>query len=196
MIPSIILSLSLFFSAPYIEEERVGAKISLASASFKDFKPFIGVGVDIIFVTDDKLGASLGILFLRNKGESIYSEPLPGTEIYSATSAKYLTQTGFELNYCIKRNRISPFTGVGINWIFFHEQSKFIYHAPGWVITTWKSYHGNGYVITGIAGFRYILKPSVALEIKTSAVYGGYHYPIINKYTALKGVSLSLGIRL
>lgn len=196
MITSIFISVSIIFSTPFVEKERLGIEPSFSYALLKDFPPSVGGGIDIIFVTGEKLGASLGFGILRNKGESLYKEPLPGTELVSAISSKYITLTGFELNYALKVRRVSPFAGMGIKWVYYHEQSKNVYYAPGWKITSWDNYRGNGYCYVIIIGLRYVLRPSLSIENKIKALKGNFYYPPLNKKIDIEGLSFSLGIRL
>lgn len=195
MIASIFLSVSFIFFAPSIEKERIGTEISISYALLKDFPQSIGAGVDIIFVTAERLGASLGFTTLRSKGESLFKELLPGTELRSSTSSKYITLIGFELNYTLKQKKLSPFTGIGLSWLYFHEQSKYVYYAPGWKITSWKNYQGNGYCFSAALGLRYILKPSLSLENKIELIKGNFYYPVVKDHVTIEGLSISFGIR-
>ncbi len=196
MITSILLSTAFIFSAPFVEEERIGIEISLSYVFIDNFQQPFGVGVDMILVTGERLDASLGFTILRSKGESIYKEPLTGTELISSISTKFLTLTGFELNYVLRQRKTSAFAGIGVNWIYFHEQAKNIYTAPGWKITYWGNYQGYGYCFAGIIGLRYILKPSVSIENKIEIILGNFYYPVLNERIATNGLSISIGIRL
>ncbi len=195
MIPSIILAVSFIFSAPSIEEERLGMEISLSYAKLRDFPQSFGGGIGIIFVTGEKLGASIGFTVLKNKGESLYKVPLAGTELISSISSKYLTLTGFELNYILKEKNLSPFAGASINWVYFHEQSKSVYYAPGWKITSWDNYRGNGYCFTVVFGLRYILKPSLSIENKVTVLKGNFYYPVLKNKIDIQGLSITVGVR-
>ncbi|MCK4576586.1 hypothetical protein KAU34_09285 [candidate division WOR-3 bacterium] len=196
MITSIFISISFIFCSPYIEEERVGVEFSLCNAFIKGFKPSIGSSVGIIFITDGNLGASIGFSLLRNKGESIYRESLGGMELTSALSSRYITFTTFELNYTFAQKRFTPFAGAGVNWIYFHEQSKFVYHAPGWIITSWKNNQGTGFCFSAVLGIRYIFKPSFAIENKLELIKGKFYYPAIKDNVKIDGLSISIGIRI
>jgi len=192
---SFFISLSLIFCTPIIEQERIGIEVSPSCALLKDFSPSIGGGIDIIFITGEKLGGSLGITILKNKGNSLFTEQLPGTQLVSAESSKYITLTGFELNYLFIERRVSPFLGVSINWLYFHEQSKSIYESPGWKITSWNNYRGNGFCLNGGIGIRYILKPTLTVETSIETLWGKFHYPPLNTDIEIKGISISIGLR-
>jgi hypothetical protein len=178
------------------ERERLGVEMCFGTGFLQDFKPSYGGSVDIIFITDDRLGASLGIHLLRNRGESIYKEVEPGLELVSATSAKYLTISGFELNYVLIQKRVAPYAGIGLHWLYFHEQSQFVYYAPGWRITTWKNFQGDGFCVSATLGSRYIINPSVAVVTKIDLLLGRFYYPPLGKDTHIKGIAISLGMRL
>lgn len=181
---------------PNMEKERLGVEMCLGTGLLQDFKPSYGGSVDMIFITDDRIGASLGILLLRNRGESIYKEVEPGLELVSAQSAKYITISGFELNYVLLQRRLSPYAGIGINWIYFHEQSEFVYYAPGWKVTTWKNFQGDGLCLSATLGSRYLIKPSVSVVGKIDLLWGSFHYPPLGESAAIRGITASLGIRL
>jgi len=196
MIAPILLSLSIIFATPTVEKERIGAQLSLSSVFLKEFSPSLGSGINVIFITGEKLGASLGFQITRNKGRSLYIESMSGTELVSSISSKYITLTGFELNYEIFRKRLSPFVAARINWLYFHEQSKNVYYAPGWKITTWKNYQGMGYCFLTSAGFRHIIKTSLSLETRIDLIFGNFYYPPLEETISIQGLSFSLGIRL
>lgn len=183
-------------ATPMVEQERIGVELNLGGAVLQDFKPLYGGGVDLIFITDDRIGAALGVHLLRNSGESIYKEREPGTELVSATSSRYFTMSGLELDYVLLEQRLTPYTGAGIHWFYFHEQSRFIYYAPGWKITTWKNFQGNGFCISATIGFRYLIKSSIAMVIKTDLLWGKFDYPPLGDDIHIRGLALSLGIRL
>jgi len=196
MILYIIIPLFFIAYNPVAEHERIGAEVSLSYAGIKDFPPSIGGGIDIIFITGEKLGGSLGFEILKNKGESFYKKNLPGTELESALSSRYITITGFELDYILVQKKLSPFTGFGIHWLYFHEQSKYVYTSPGWIITEWRNYEGNGYCIKPTLGVRYISSPSFAAEGRMEVLLGSFFYPPLNRRIEIKGININLGIRL
>jgi hypothetical protein len=196
MIPSFLLLTLLAQVTPPMEHERLGVEICLGAAFLQEFKPSYGGSVDMIFITDDRIGASLGIRLLRNRGESIYKEAEPGMELVSATSARYFTISGFELNYVLLQRRITPYVGTGIHWLYFHEQSKFVYYAPGWKVTTWKNFQGDGFCLSATIGSKYIIKPSISAVLKMDLLWGTFYYPALRKDQLVRGIALSLGMRL
>jgi len=196
MITPILLCVSIIFATPTVEKERIGTQVSLSSVFLKGFTPSLGAGVNVIFITGEKLGASLGFQIIRNKGRSLYSESMSGIELISSTSSKYITLTGFELNYAIAKKKLSPFIAAKINWVYFHEQSKNVYYTPGWKITTWKNYQGMGYCLQANSGVRYIVNPSFSLESKLTLLLGNFSYPPLEERIYIRGLSFSLGIRL
>ena len=196
MISSIFLCMMLAQVTPTVEKERLGVEICLGTGLLKDFKPSYGGSIDVIFITDDRVGASLGIHLLRNRGQSIYTEVEPGTELVSATSARYFTISGFELNYVLLQRRFTPYAGIGINWLYFHEQSQFVYYIPGWKITTWKNFQGNGFCLSATLGSRYLIKPSVSMVTKIELLLGKFYYPPLYDDMYIKGIAVSFGMRL
>jgi hypothetical protein len=196
MMVSVIFSLSFLLSSHFVEKERIGTEIFLSYSYLEDFHHSYGGGVKVIFVTDDNLGGSLGFSLLRNSGESLYREILSGFELTSATSSKYITYSGLELNYTFGGKKISPLLGGSINWVYFHEQSKFIYRAPGWIVTTWRNNHASGYGFTALFGCKYLIAPNFSLFAKVEVIKGSVHYPPIHRNLQVEGISLSVGMRL
>ena len=196
MILSLLLCAALVQIPQTVESERLGVEMCLGSGLLQDFKPSYGGSVAMIFITDDRLGASLGIRLLRNRGKSIYIEYEPGTELVSAQSAKYFTISGFELNYVLLQRKFTPYAGIGINWVYFHEQSEFVYYAPGWRITTWKNFQGDGFCLSATIGTRYLIRPSVSMVAKIDLLLGKFYYPPLHDDVPVKGIAFQLGMRL
>jgi hypothetical protein len=196
MIPSLALCALVAYAAPQVESERLGVEMCLGTALLKDFKPSFGGSVAMIFITDDRLGASLGIRLLRNRGESIYREREPGTELVSARSSKYFTLAGFELNYILLRRQLTPYAGIGANWLYFHEQSEFVYYTPGWKVTTWKNFQGDGFCLSVTLGARYLIKPAVSMTVKMEFLLGKFYYPPLGDDLHVRGIALLVGMRL
>lgn len=196
MIHTFIIVMAMVLTPQTIEQERIGVEVSISYGSLKDFPYSFGGGIDILFITGEKLGGSLGFSIVKSKGESLYKVVMPGAELQSSISSKYMSFTGFNINYLFYQKRIAPFAGAGINWVYYHEQSKSVYTVPGYIITCWNNYNADGYSFSGVLGLRYIINPHLSIEPRVDVYFGNFYYPALEKDIRVKGIFFTLGCRI
>lgn len=196
MIHTFIIVLALALTPQNMEQERIGVGVSISYGSLQDFSYSFGGGVDILFITGEKLGGALGFSILKSEGVSLCREVMPGAELQSSISSKYMSFTGFGVDYLFYQKRLSPFAGAGINWVYYHEQSKSVYTVPGYIITCWNNYNANGYSFSGVLGLRYIINPNLSIESRVDAYFGNFYYPALEKDIRVKGIFFTLGCRI
>jgi hypothetical protein len=196
MVHTFIIMIAMVLTPPTIEQERVGVEVSISYGALKDFPHSIGGGTDILFITGEKLGGSLGFSILKSEGESLCREIMQGAELQSSTSSKYISFVGFYIDYLFYQKKLSPFAGAGINWVYYHEQSKSVYTVPGYIITCWNNYNANGYSFSGVLGLRYIINPHLSFEPKVEMHFGNFYYPALEENIGVKGIFFTLGCRI